>query len=293
MLTSQQVMREKDENYMSIRIITDSTADVADRYLDKLIRIPLTVAFGEEEFIDGVTIDKATFYDKLETSPVLPKTSQPSPAAFEAVFKKLADDGDEGILITVTSKLSGTYQGACIVAEDFPNIRVIDSLNAAMGTGILAEYALECTDKGFGLDELSAHLKEKVSRICLVARLDTLKYLEKGGRISKTTALAGGLLDIKPVITIEGGEVVVLGKARGSKKANNLLIEMINSKGVDFSMPIVLGYTGRSRELLDQYIEASNSIWEGNVSELESTQVCSVIGTYAGPGAVAAAFFTR
>lgn len=278
---------------MSIRIIADSTADVADRYLDKLIRIPLTVAFGEEEFIDGVTMDKNTFYEKLETSPVLPKTSQPSPTAFEAVFKELADKGEEGILITVSSKLSGTYQGACIVAEDFPNIRVIDSLNAAMGTGILAEYALECADKGFDLDGLSAHLKEKVSRICLVARLDTLKYLEMGGRISKTTALAGGLLNIKPVITIEDGEVIVLGKARGSKKANNLLIEMINSKGVDFSMPIVLGYTGSSKELLEQYIEASNSIWEGNVAKLDSTQVCSVIGTHAGPGAVAAAFFTR
>lgn len=278
---------------MSIRIIADSTADVADRYLDKLIRIPLTVAFGEEEYIDGVTMDKNTFYEKLETSPVLPKTSQPSPTTFEAVFKELADKGEEGILVTVSSKLSGTYQGACIVAEDFPNIRVIDSLNAAMGTGILAEYALECADKGFTLDELSVHLKEKVSRICLVARLDTLKYLEMGGRISKTTALAGGLLNIKPVITIEDGEVIVLGKARGSKKANNLLIEMINSKGVDFTMPIVLGYTGSSKELLEQYIEASNSIWEGNVAELDSTQVCSVIGTHAGPGAVAAAFFTR
>ncbi len=278
---------------MSIRIIADSTADVADRYLDKLIRIPLTVAFGEEEYIDGVTMDKNAFYEKLETSTVLPKTSQPSPTAFEAVFKELADKGEEGILITVSSKLSGTYQGACIVAEDFPNIRVIDSLNAAMGTGILAEYALECADKGFDLDGLAAHLKEKVSRICLVARLDTLKYLEMGGRISKTTALAGGLLNIKPVITIEDGEVIVLGKARGSKKANNLLIEMINSKGVDFSMPIVLGYTGSSKELLEQYIEASNSIWEGNVAELDSTQVCSVIGTHAGPGAVAAAFFTR
>lgn len=278
---------------MSIKIITDSTADVADRYIGKILRIPLTVAFGEEEFIDGVTMDKNTFYEKLETSPVLPKTSQPSPAAFEAVFKELTDNGQEGILITVSSKLSGTYQGACVVAEDFPNIRVIDSLNAAMGTGILAEYALDCADKGYSLDQLTDHIKEKIPHICLVARLDTLKYLEKGGRISKTTALAGGLLDIKPVITIDGGEVVVLGKARGSKKANNLLIEMINSKGVDFSMPIVLGFTGTSDKLLKDYIEASNSIWEGNLSELECTQVCSVIGTYAGPGAVAVAFFSR
>ncbi len=276
---------------MSIRIITDSTADVAENYKKQLIRIPLTVAFGEEEFIDEITIDRNTFYAKLEDSAVLPKTSQPSPDRFGSVFKELADKGDEGIVLTVASRLSGTYQSACIAAEEYPNIRVIDSKNAALGTGILAEYALSCIDKGYSLDDLTDHLKEKVSDICLLARLDTLKYLEMGGRISKTAALAGGLLDIKPVITITEGEVIVIGKARGSRKANNLLIEMVTNKGVDFSMPILLGYTGASDELLTQYIEASQPLWEGNVESLDKTQVCSVIGTHAGPGAVAVAFF--
>ena len=276
---------------MSIRIITDSTADVTEACKDRLIRIPLTVAFGEEEYIDEVTIDRDTFYSKLENSEVLPKTSQPSPDRFEKVFKEIKEAGDEGIVLTVASGLSGTYQSACIAAEDYPNIRVIDSKNAALGTGILAEYALSCTDGGYSLEDLTEHLKEKRSDICLLARLDTLKYLEMGGRISKTAALAGGLLDIKPVITITEGEVIVLGKARGCKKANNLLMEMVNKKGVDFSMPILLGYTGTSDELLTQYIDASQSIWEGNVTDLDKTQVCSVIGTYAGPGAVAVAFF--
>lgn len=276
---------------MSIRIITDSTADVADSCKEKLIRIPLTVAFGEEEFIDEVTIDRQTFYERLEGSDVLPKTSQPSPDRFEKVFKELKESGDEGIVLTVASKLSGTYQSACIAAEEYPNIRVIDSKNAALGTGILAQYALSCTEAGYSLDQLTAHLKEKRSDICLLARLDTLKYLEMGGRISKTAAIAGGLLDIKPVITITEGEVIVIGKARGSKKANNLLVEMVNKKGVDFSMPILLGYTGTSDRLLTEYINASQSIWEGNVTELDKTCVCSVIGTHAGPGAVAVAFF--
>ena len=276
---------------MSIRIITDSTADVTEACKERLIRIPLTVAFGEEEFIDEVTIDRQTFYERLENSDVLPKTSQPSPCIFEKVFKELKESGDEGIVLTVASGLSGTYQSACIAAEEYPNIRVIDSKNAALGTGILAQHALSCTESGYSLDELTAHLKEKREHICLLARLDTLKYLEMGGRISKTAAIAGGLLDIKPVITITDGEVIVLGKARGSKKANNLLVEMVNKKGVDFSMPIILGYTGTSDRLLNEYIEASQSIWEGNVTELHKTQVCSVIGTYAGPGAVAVAFF--
>ena len=277
---------------MSIKIITDSTADVADRYLGSLIRIPLTVAFGEEEFIDGVTLDKDTFYRKLEENDVLPKTSQPSPAAFESVFKELREAGDEGIVLTVASKLSGTYQSACIAAADHPNIRVIDSRNAAIGTGILAEYACSIVEKAASLDDLADHLAEMRKRICLVALLDTLKYLEMGGRISKTAAIAGGLLNIKPVITIENGEISVLGKARGIKKAHNLLTETTDKKGVDFSLPILLGYSGNSDELLKQYIEASQSIWAGNVSQLDYTQVCSVIGTYAGSGAVAVAFFT-
>ena len=276
---------------MSIKIITDSTADMAASFRENVIQIPLTVSFGEEEYIDGVTIDKEMFYRKLETSDVLPKTSQPSPAAFQKVFEELSANGDEGLVITVTSKLSGTYQCACMAAEDYSNIRVVDSLSASIGTGILAEYALHCVDKGMTLTALAEHLEEKRGEICVVARVDTLEYLEKGGRISKAVTLAGGLLNIKPVITIEDGEIALLGKARGTKRANNLLTEQIQKAGLDYSMPILLGYSGNSDELLEKYIEASRSLWEGKVEVLDRTQLCSVIGTYAGSGAVAAAFF--
>ncbi len=274
-----------------IQIILDSTADLAARFQGMTEVIPLTVSFGDQEYIDGVTLTRDEFYTKLEEGKVLPKTSQPSPSVFEEVFEKLREQGKQGIVITVSSKLSGTYQSACIAAQDYPEIRVVDSLNVTIGAGILAEYALDRVQKGATLEELEAELLKKREEICLVAMLDTLEYLMKGGRLSKTAAIAGGVLNIKPVITIKDGEVKVLGKARGVKKANNLLVEQVQAHGADFSQPILLGYSGTSDALLQDYIRDSAALWEGRVDKLEYAQVCSVIGTYAGGGAVAVAFF--
>ena len=204
---------------------------------------------------------------------------------------ELQENGDEAIVITVSSHLSGTYQSACIAAEDFPNVRVVDSLNVSIASGILALYALRCASNGMKLDELARHLAKKRNEIGLVAMVDTLEYLRKGGRISGAAAFAGGVLNIKPVVTCRDGELTVLGKARGSKKANNLLVEQISKDGVDFSMPLLLGYTGLSDEMLQQYILDSQSLWKGHVSDLDCVRLSSVIGTHAGPGAVAVAYF--
>ncbi len=276
---------------MAIRIITDSTVDIADKYSDLFTVVPLTVTFGEKDYIDGVTITKQEFYQKLISGPDLPKTSQATPAVFAEVFRKLQEEGDEAIVITVSSRLSGTYQSACIAAEDFPNVRVVDSKNVSIASGVLAEYALRCAEEGMGLDELADHLAKKREEIGLVAMVDTLEYLKKGGRISGAAALAGGVLGIKPVVTARDGELAVLGKARGSKKANNLLIEQIRKNGVDFSMPLLLGYTGLSDDMLQQYIQDSQCLWKGHVDDLDCVQLSSVIGTHAGPGAVAVAYF--
>ena len=276
---------------MSIRIIIDSTTDVSPEAQQQMEVVPLTVSFGEEEYLDGVDLSREDFYRKLEAGQILPKTSQPSPEAFARVYDRIRQEGNEGILITVSSALSGTYQSACIAAEEYPEIRVIDSRNVAVGTGILAEYALRRTEEGAGLDALAEELEKKREEICLVAMLDTLEYLKRGGRISKTAALAGGILNIKPVITLKDGVIVILGKARGAKKANNLLVEQIEQNGIDYSLPILLGYTGTSDTLLQNYIHDSRALWEGHVEKLEYALICSVVGTHAGPGAVAVAFF--
>ena len=276
---------------MAIRIITDSTVDIADKYSNLFTVVPLTVSFGEKDYIDGVTLSKQEFYQKLISGPELPKTSQATPAVFAEVFKKLQEEGDEAVVITVSSRLSGTYQSACIAAEDFPNVRVVDSKNVSIASGVLAEYALRCAEDGMGLNELADHLTKKREEVGLVAMVDTLEYLKRGGRISGAAALAGGVLGIKPVVTARDGELAVLGKARGSKKANNLLIEQIRKNGVDFSMPLLLGYTGLSDDMLQQYIQDSQCLWKGHVDDLDCVQLSSVIGTHAGPGAVAVAYF--
>ena len=279
---------------MSVQIIVDSTVDMPERMKDRFRIVPLTVHFGAEEFIDGVTIDKHRFYERLVESDELPTTSQASPAAFDAIFSDVASVGDSAVVVTLASKFSGTYHSACIAAAEYDNIYVVDSKSAAIGSGILAEYALECADKGMDAKTIAETLEKKRDEICLIALLDTLEYLKKGGRISKTVAFAGGLLNIKPVITVVDGEIQVIGKARGSKQGNNLLVQKIHeSGGIDFSMPLLLGYSGLSDALLQKYVADSAPLWENGTEALESVCIGSVIGTHAGPGAVVAAFFRR
>lgn len=279
---------------MSVQIIVDSTVDMPERMKDRFRIVPLTVHFGAEEFIDGVTIDKHRFYERLVESDELPTTSQASPAAFDAIFSDVASVGDSAVVVTLASKFSGTYQSACIAAAEYDNIYVVDSKSAAIGSGILAEYALECADKGMDAKTIAETLEKKRDEICLIALLDTLEYLKKGGRISKTVAFAGGLLNIKPVITVVDGEIQVIGKARGSKQGNNLLVQKIHeSGGIDFDEPIILGYSGLSDSYLKKYVEDSRDIWQDKADSLDSTLICSVIGTHTGPSVVAVAFFKK
>ena len=280
---------------MSLKIVLDSTSDLVPELLGKFEIVPLTVNFGEEEFIDGVTITREEFYAKLIESDVIPTTSQATPEAFERVFKKLVENGDEVLCITVASKLSGTHQSACIAAEEFPGkVRVIDSKSVAIGSAILAEFALSLLEKGFSAEEIEKELVKKREDIIIVALIDTLEYLKKGGRLSKTAAFAGSLLNIKPVVSVEDGEINVLGKARGSKQGSNFLIKEIEKAGgVDFSMPLLLGYTGHDPYMLEKYKEDSRFIWEGKVENLRETCIGSVIGTHVGPGAIAVAFFRK
>lgn len=279
---------------MNVRIIIDSSVDIAERFRQEVKVVPLTIHFGEEELIDGVTIDRQRFYERLVECDELPRTSQANPTAFQKVFEEVTQAGEEAVVITLSSELSGTCQSACLAAQDYDHIYVVDSKNAAIGSGILTEYAIECAKKGMSAKEIAEELERKKEDVCLIALLDTLEYLKKGGRISKTVAFAGGVLNIKPVVTIQDGKVEVIGKARGSRQGNNLLIEKIQeSGGIDFDMPILLGYTGLSDALLKKYIEDSRDLWQEQAESLDSTLVCSVIGTHVGPGVVAAAFFRK
>ena len=279
---------------MRTRIIVDSTADLMPEILDRVHVVPLTVHFGEEELVDGVTIDKKTFYERLVESDVLPSTSQATPEAFMREFEKAKQAGEQAVVITVASKLSGTYQSAVLAAREYEHIHIVDSSTVAIGSSILVELACKLLDEGMNAKEIAQKLEEEKKKIVIVALVDTLEYLKKGGRISKTVAMVGGVLNIKPVLSIIDGEINMLGKARGSKMGNNLLIQEIEKAGgVDFAKPVLLGYAGLSDALLLKYIEDSKHIWEGNLDEVRYTVVGSVVGTHVGPGAVAVAFFKK
>lgn len=276
---------------MGIRIIVDSTADLTPQVRARVAVVPLTVHFGEEEFVDGVDITGRKFYEMLETTKVLPTTSQATPYAFSAAFGQAVADGEEVIAIVVSSKLSGTYQSAVIAAEDYPGqVHVVDSKNIAIGLAILTAYAIQLVDEGRSAAEIVALLKQQRERIRLMAVVDTLEYLQRGGRLSKTAAIAGGILSIKPLIGLVDGEIKVLAKGRGNKQANMLMNQEVTKVGIDETMPSMLGYTGTSDEQLHKYRQESESMW---LAEVPESLVCGVVGTHAGPGAVAVAFFAK
>lgn len=279
---------------MQTRIIVDSTADMIPEMKARTAVVPLTVHFGDEEYVDGVTMSHQRFYEKLVETDVLPITSQAGPDAFAKAFQAAKDAGEEAVALVMTHKLSGTCQSAMIAARDFDNVTVVDTGSVAIGSGILAEYALRLAEEGLDAGSIVEKLEAVKDRIRVIALVDTLEYLKKGGRISGVAAMAGGLLNLKPVLAVEQGEIKTLGKARGSRQGNNLLVsEIEKAGGVDFDMPVLLGYTGLSDALLQKYIQDSEALWAHSKTALNSTIIGSVIGTHAGPGAVAVAFFAR
>ena len=277
---------------MKIRIITDSASDMPAVHRPEVAVLSMTVTFGAEEFQDGINLTHHQFYEKLIEGEDLPTTSQISPSQFEEVFRAAVDAGETVVAVVLSAKLSGTYQSACIAAEEFPGqVFVVDSANATLGELVLVERAVELMDQGLDAAAIAARLEEEKKEVCLVGLLDTLEYLKRGGRVSASVALVGGLLAIKPVVAVQDGEVVVLGKARGSKNGNNLLVQEIQrSGGVDFGRPYRLGYTGLDDSLLRKYIEDSSALWSGHTDALPICTVGGTIGTHVGPGAVAVAF---
>ena len=278
-----------------IKFITDTASDAQELNMEDVIVLPMTIHFGDQEYEDGVTISHREFYEKLIESDELPKTSQIAPLAFEKAMEQVTSQGDTAIVITLSSKLSGTYQSAMIAAAEFEkDVYVIDSENVAVGECVLLKYGLELAAQGRSAREIVSILEGERKAIHTIALLETLEYLKKGGRISKTAAFAGNLLSIKPVVGVVDGEVAVLGKARGSKQGNNLLMQEIEKAGgVDFERPIYLGYTGLDDSAVKKYAKDSEAVWKESREELTIISIGSTIGTHVGPGAIAVSFFAK
>jgi len=282
---------------MAIQFVVDSASDILPEEAKALglHLLPMIVSFGDVQYVDAVELTHRAFYEKLIESDVMPTTSQISPAIYEEAYRELTEQGDTVIVIALSSRVSGTYQSAMIAAADYPGqVFVVDSESVCVGQRILTLRALKLREQGYSAEEIVEKLNEEKRSIRVMALLDTLEYLKKGGRISAATALAGGILSIKPVIAVEDGAVVMAGKARGSKQGNNLLRELVKkSGGIDFSKPFALGYSGLSDSILQKYIADSTDLWKGYTEKMPISTIGCAIGTHAGPGAVAIAFFER
>lgn len=280
-----------------IKLLVDSASDVDLKEAEGagVYLIPISVRFGDEEYQDGINLTHREFFEKLIESDELPQTSQINEAAFAEKFESLTADGSEVIAITLSSGLSGTYNSAVRAAKNFNGVYAVDSLNACIGERILLQYAMRLVKEGvLSAAEIVAELDKSKHKIQLLAVLDTLQYLKKGGRISSVAAFAGELLSIKPVVSVVGGEVRLAGKAMGSKKGNNLLTQLVDKcGGIDFSMPYALGYSGLSDAYLQKYLRDSEKLWKDNTDSVPAYMIGSTIGTHVGPGAIAVAFFAK
>lgn len=278
---------------MAIRIITDSASDIVDFPNPNLTVLPMTVAFGSTVYHDGVDLTHERFYDLLVESDELPSTGAVSPGVFAQAYDEAQAAGEDVVVVTLSSKVSATWQSARIAAEGRDGVHVVDSLSSCIGERVLVEYALMLAERGLPAADIAARLERARSRVHMLALLDTLEYLRRGGRIGSAAASAGALLALKPVVTMTDGEVELLGKARGSKNARNLLVELVGEHPIDFAMPFCLAYTAGGEAMLKKYVRDSSDLWDGIVDALPICSVGATIGTHAGPGAIAVAYFSQ
>lgn len=278
-----------------IHIITDSTSDITQAQAERedLIVVPLHNLFGEEEYLDGVTISTEEFYQRLSTTEELPTTSQPSTEEFYTHFNRCKEEGSSAIVITISSKLSGTFQSASIAKDmcEYDEIYLVDSNTATLGLNCLVQYAKILRERGLSAKEIVEELEENKHKIRVFALVDTLKYLKKGGRLSASAALAGTLLQIKPIIEVKDGVVEVAAKSRGLQGAYKKVIELVEEvNGIDMEFPYNIGYTGDASSIQNFETYTREYLKKQDIVKIA---IGSTIGVHAGPGACGIAFFRR
>lgn len=280
---------------MSVTIITDSTSDLSpEEALSLGVRVvPLKVIFGEESFREGEELSTDEFYRRLSSEKTLPTTSQPSPDEFRIPFEQAVNAGDSVVAILISSKLSGTVQSACIARDMLEgDIHVIDSMQATASLRLMVEYAVRLRDAGKDAAAIEEALCAVRPRVRLRGVVDTLEYLYKGGRLSRTASVVGGLLRMKPVLKLEDGVVGMLSKARGTNSAITVMLDSITQgKGIDPDFPLILGYTAT-----DEKCRVLNERMQASLSVPAAEHFCSVgcvIGTHAGPGACLIAYVEK
>lgn len=278
-----------------IRIVTDSTSDLSPQRAAELgvEVVPLAVHFGEETFRDGVDITKEEFYTRLAQVDTLPTTSQVPPETFIQVFQRLTEGGDQVLGLFISGAMSGTNQSANIARGivDEDNIAIVETGTVTFGLGLLVETACRLRDQGLSLSELEQKLTQLAGRVRLLAVVDTLKYLKMGGRISGATAVVGGILGITPIITIQDGLVVSVGKTRGRKAGFQFIDKWLQEKEApDTSLPVTFGHSN-APQVMEECMAYFGPKLAG--ADLLPSDIGAVVGTHVGPGAGGLAFFVK
>jgi DegV family protein with EDD domain len=270
---------------MTIRLVTDSTADLPldQAEAEGITVVPLTVFFADQSYLDGVELDNAGFYKKLQESKDLPRTSQPSPAAFQEAYMRLIHEGATGILsLHLSSRLSGTYQSACTARDTLPDeykqvpIEIIDSQSVSVGMTFALLRARQEARDGLSLAEIKEHMLDQLARTRILAVLDTLEFLRRGGRIGRATALIGNMLSFKPIISLKEGEVSPVERPRTRSKAYERVAQLIQEMGPLQQLAVVEA----SNEVGEQLAQVLKPIYKGDIARYK---LGAVLGTHTGP----------
>lgn len=279
---------------MSIKIITDSSSNFTLPEAKEIgvEIIPLNITFGDKIYKDGSELSAEEFYDKLLSSETLPKTSQPSPEDFVTIFEEAKTNNEEIIAILISSKLSGTIQSANIAKEivGYEKIHILDSGSTTIGQGILVEEAAKLRKKGLSVEEIIIKISMLKRKIRLFAAVDTLEYLQKGGRLSKTSAAIGGLLNVKPILHLEDGKLSAIGKGYGTTRTIAAISKLIEGSQIDFNYPVYFGYNG-SKEMMEKLISSIQK--KNEIPNPKFKLISGVIGVHTGPGACAISYVSK
>lgn len=277
-----------------LRILVDTSADYTVEELNarNIEFVPLNITVEDTNYRDLIDVNRNDIYNMLINEGKFPKTSQPAPPDYIEIFEDVKEKGDSMVVITLSSALSGTYQTACLAKDivECDDIHVVDSLSATHGVRHLAEYAYHLRNDGNDAASIAQKINEIKSKITILAAVDTLEYLCKGGRVSRTAAAVGELANIKPLITVsEEGQVLVIGKCLGRNKALATLIKNIGSYEIDDNFPIysLYAYGEENTEKLEEKLEAVG------IHASERLQVGATIGVHVGPGAYGVVFIRK
>ena len=278
---------------MTVRIVTDSTCDLPRDLIERLgiTVVPLTVFFGDEAFLDGVEIDAPTFYERMKASNVLPRTSQPSVELFQDAYERVGADGSEIVSIHLSSKLSGTLNAASVareVVKDHVHVDLIDTYQVSLGLGLVVMEAAAAAQAGKPLDEVVAAARRAMDRTGVHVLVDTLEYLQKGGRIGRAQSMLGSILSIKPILRVEDGEVTPFERVRTRGKAIERMFQLATSQPRLKTLFVATGGDYATAEDLIARLRPLLPHTEIILADLGPT-----VGVYTGPGALGIAALER